>query len=430
MASQALMGQSSPSFDAKKIFPTPNFLDLIVLEVVSRKLEDYVELAYGTFHPLPAFSATHRLVFQVEQSEELVIRYYAADRPDQDAYNYNISYSAESNAHPIYPRDYIVRRSQYAVIAKLTADPMFAAALLVKEDMVEDTGDPRIDSLYVRVRRIYETLPGPELIRKGYDVPTGAKTRIVKQRVVTATAVTVLGTSRVFDGVTMYAQDSYFEPDTSVVGTLVTVYQVLPTAVLTVYDQDEKTQVNVATSYQVVAMPVSAPSQTQGILITYQKIDSQKALKITRDFTEFLNFTYEEQRFAADSFPDLWDYTQFFWTNGCGAFSEERSAFSAHAQTRTEVTFDTSAQVIAGLVIKPQTLKLGHAVNLTNILVDAGSIIYAEPDCAATTSFAASDPSYTDYVDNIQNTEQLIAGESVLWRAGLWMTTKVYEIML
>lgn len=246
MATQAKAGQSSPSYDGKRIFPDPNFADNIVVEVLSRKLENYVELPYGTAHPNTTTFPSHRLVLQVEQTEEIVVRYYAANRIGQQVYNANISYSGDANAYPIFVRDYIVRRSDYGVITKLNAlsgliDADVTAggtgysqatvavslaggtgtggavsaivsdgvviglyitavgnytvaptatitggtgatgtvsiqpqtAVLVKEDLLSKTGDERIDGLYVLVRYIYETLPGPWLPFMRYDVQLG-----------------------------------------------------------------------------------------------------------------------------------------------------------------------------------------------------------------------------------------------------------------
>lgn len=117
---QAKAGQSSPSFDGKRIFPTPSYEDKIVVEVVSLKLEDYAEIPYGTAHPQTTLFPNHRLVLQVEQNEENVVRYYAADRATQQAYNANVSYSGESASHPIFTRDYLIRRSAYASTSRLS----------------------------------------------------------------------------------------------------------------------------------------------------------------------------------------------------------------------------------------------------------------------------------------------------------------------
>lgn len=242
MGTQARAGQSSPSFDGKLLFPSPDYRDKIVVELVSKKLENYAPAPYGTAHPDTTLYPTHRLVLQAEQDPETAVRYYAADRSDEDWHNASISYSSDSKDHPIFIRDYIVRRTAYAAITRLTAlsglfdsdvtaggtgyaqetttaslsggtgsggvvAPIVSngaviglvittqgnytvaptvtinstgsgagataavavqlqTATLVKEDMLAKTGDERIDSLYVLVRRIYETLPGPWI----YDV--------------------------------------------------------------------------------------------------------------------------------------------------------------------------------------------------------------------------------------------------------------------
>lgn len=287
------------------------------------------------------------------------------------------------------------------------------------------------DNQQNNVRYAWERLPGVELIRKGYDQETGAPTRVVRQRVALPTAPTALGASRTFDTIGMFAQDSYVEPESEVVGTLVTVYQQLPTAVLTTYDNDEETLVSVKTTYQVVALSgITAPSSTTGIIINYKKIDSQKALKITRDFTNFLSFTYAEQRFSADTFPALFDYTVYEFTDACGAFSNIRASFSTRVQTSIAISYSNAVDPVAGLTLIPKTLQLGRGVQISaNVLVDAGSFTYVG-NCTGTVTWDASSPDYTTYVGTIQGTSQIIAGESTLWKALIWRTLRVSQVML
>lgn len=244
------MGQSSASFDAKKILPTPSFADTIVVEIVSRKLPDYDKVPYGTAHPETALFPDHRLVLQVAQNEEDVIRYYASDRATQQTFSASISYSGESATHPIFSRDHLIRRSAYVATNRNTplsglidADVTAAGAgytqatttaslaggtgtggavsvivspsgaviglyitalgnytvapnltitdtgggagatgtvsiqpqdaVLVKEDMSAKTGDDRVDGLYVLVRFVYETLPGPWIPFTRWDLLLG-----------------------------------------------------------------------------------------------------------------------------------------------------------------------------------------------------------------------------------------------------------------
>ncbi len=211
---------------------------------------------------------------------------------------------------------------------------------------------------------------------------------------------------------------------------VIRVYEMLPGAVLTEYDQDEQTQVVVTTTYQVVVAPTSAPTATPGILISYRKIDSIKSLKITRDFTKFKEFSYDEQKFAADQFPALLDFSTYVFTDACGAFSQLRSSLSAKTQIRTHVTFTDTKQTFTGLVLLPISLMLGRGFQINQqVLVDDYTYTYTGT-CTGTASGTGSDPTYTDYITNIQGTEQLVAGESVLFKGGLYRNTAVYEIMI
>lgn len=289
------------------------------------------------------------------------------------------------------------------------------------------------DSQNVNVSYRWETLPGPELIRKGYDLDTGAMTRVVRQKVSLPTYPTANGATRVFPingsggTASFVSQDSYVDPIDDITGWLVTTYQVIPTELITVYDQDEETLVNVRTTYRVVGYPITPPTPTTGIIINYKKIDSQKALEITRDFTAFLAYSYTEQRFSADTFPALFDYTQYEWSDACGAFSQIRASFSTSVQTTTVITYDSSPQAIAGLTLIPKTLQLGRGVQISaDVLVDSGNFIYSGT-CTGTVTFGASSPDYSTYVGSIMGSSQLKAGESVLWKARIWRTTRVYQ---
>lgn len=288
------------------------------------------------------------------------------------------------------------------------------------------------DNQQNNVRYAWERLPGVELIRKGYDIETGAPTRVVRQRVALPASPTALGAARTFDTISMFAQDSNVEPESEVVGTLTTVYQQLPTAILTVFSQDEETLASIATSYEVVAMPVSQPTKTAGIIIEYRKIDSVKALKITRDYRDFLNVTYEEQRFSADSFPALFDYTVYVFTDACGAFSNIRGAFSAAVQTRITITYTASVTFVSGLTLIPKTLQLGRGVQISSqVLVDAGSYDYTgSGSCSAVVTWGASSPDYSTYLGSVAGTFQVKTAESTLWKALLWRNVQVEQFYI
>jgi len=155
--------------------PTPVIDDVIITEVVNAWKGDYQKLEYGTmWDSVPHGSQQgsfpeHKLVFQQVSSEDgqWVKRIWANDRVNQDSYNYAIKYSAGSQQHPIYTRTYIVPRETYFPLVDLTPDTMFPNALLTDEATTRNEG--ALDSKYITVTRVFETLPGPIVPSQRYN---------------------------------------------------------------------------------------------------------------------------------------------------------------------------------------------------------------------------------------------------------------------
>jgi hypothetical protein len=150
-------------------YPTPNTSDLILVEDVDSRLPGYQVLEYGTPHKNVQKYPGLKLVSQqpLQDTDTFVRRVYAKDRVDQDAYNYAIKYSGGSSDHPIYIRTYILPRKGYTPLASGTLDPEFGGAVYVQEEL-SNVDDPSLNSLFVKVTRVFETLPGPSLGGKGY----------------------------------------------------------------------------------------------------------------------------------------------------------------------------------------------------------------------------------------------------------------------
>jgi hypothetical protein len=153
-------------------YPTPNIEDLIVVQDVDTRVPGYAALAYGDPHPDPVTFPGLKLVSQSPLDQESnhmwVRRIYAKDRLDEDAYNYAIKYSANDPGFPTYIRTYTVLRSEYAPLPAGSPDPVFPDAKLISEEVQRFKGDAQdgaLDSLYVKVLRAFEKLPGPEITR-------------------------------------------------------------------------------------------------------------------------------------------------------------------------------------------------------------------------------------------------------------------------
>ena len=155
--------------------PTPVIDDVIITEVVNAWKGDYQKLEYGTmWDSVPHGSQQgrfpeHKLVFQQVSSEDgqWVKRIWVNDRVNQDSYNYAIKYSGGSQAHPIYVRTYVLPRDGYTPLPDLTPDETYPTALLVEEEVQRNEGE--LDSKYIKVVRVFETLQGPEITSYRYN---------------------------------------------------------------------------------------------------------------------------------------------------------------------------------------------------------------------------------------------------------------------
>ena len=178
-------------------YPTPNPADLMVVQDVDTRLPGYQPQNYGDPHPDSTTYPNLKLVFQTPLDNEnnfmWVRRVYANERFNQEAYNYAIKYSGEDPSKPIYVRTYTLPRDSYSPLAKGSQDPM-GNGVLVEEStdrIKDDQTDGQLDSLFIKVTRVYETLPGPGLTtkKKGAAGSIPAKFQAARQVTVTKTTV-------------------------------------------------------------------------------------------------------------------------------------------------------------------------------------------------------------------------------------------------
>lgn len=199
------------------------------------------------------------------------------------------------------------------------------------------------------------------------------------------------------------------------------------------YDIDEETGQTIHSTYQVVAVADAGTATSAGGVTTrYKHIDKWRSMKIVTAYSTPPD--YEEQRFGAFSFPALFAGSAFYtWSSECGAFIAAgglRSSFAASVPHRVVIEYSVGRPSnIDGLTLIPQTLVLGKGVQLPqDIICDSDSFTYSGT-CSGTVTFGGSDPDYSTYVGSIQGTEQLITGESVQTKAGIYRTTSVYVTM-
>lgn len=171
-----------------KSFPTPVIDDVVITEIVNAWKGDYKALDYGVkWDEAPHASMQgshpdHKLVFQDPASAdgEWIKRIWVNDRVNQDSYNYAIKYSGGSQSHPIYIRTYVLPREGYVPLPDLTPDDVYPTALLVEEEVQRNEGE--MDSKYIKVVRVFETLQGPEISSLRYN-ERGDLEEVINQQV-------------------------------------------------------------------------------------------------------------------------------------------------------------------------------------------------------------------------------------------------------
>ena len=177
-------------------YPTPNISDLMVVQDVDTRLPGYVAAEYGDLHPDQVSYPGLKLVYQTPLDNESnymwVRRVYSKDRTDQDTYNYAIKYAGSDPNFPTYIRTYTLLRSEYQPLGRGAVDPLFPTApngndVVLNTEEVErykdDTKESELDSLYVKVTRVYITLPGPTIFGGQVDSRYGIPISVEKQAV-------------------------------------------------------------------------------------------------------------------------------------------------------------------------------------------------------------------------------------------------------
>jgi hypothetical protein len=288
--------------------PTPVIDDVIITEVVNAWKGDYQKLEYGTmWDSVPHGSQQgsfpeHKLVFQQTSSEDgqWVKRIWVNDRVNQDSYNYAIKYSAGSQAHPIYTRTYVVPREGYEPLPDGTPDTLFPTAVLVDEE-ADRTGN-ELDSKYITVIRVYETLPGPILAGKQMVTQFGGGVvDITQQTVFTGTGATGAEISPNFRTI-----QSSITPEDVSKSTIKTAE--LPSGeewpVLTTY-KDGPFNERIIIESQVVPIGTPLPNNSGAIIWESEDADKWRSIHTSRNCSALLDKQFIEYQTTSFTFPAL-----------------------------------------------------------------------------------------------------------------------------
>jgi hypothetical protein len=287
-------------------FPTPVIDDVVISEVVNSWKGDYQPLEYGVLWrdvshaPNQGSFPEHKLVFQQPTSEDgqWVKRIWVNDRVNQDSYNYAIKYSAGSQQHPIYIRTYIVPREGYIPLPDGTPDPLFPTALLVDEEVTRNEGE--LDSKYITVTRVYETLPGPALTGKQMVTQFGGGVVETKRQTY-------------FTGATGADIDPNFRTLQASVTPEDVTKSIIETVELPVGEEwpmletikDGPFNERIILTSKVVPIATALPSNSPGIIWESEAADKWRSIHTSRNVTSLLGKEFLEYETSSFTFPAL-----------------------------------------------------------------------------------------------------------------------------
>lgn len=355
------------------------------------------------------------------------------------------------------------------------------AAILVSQKKQELATDDPLRNEFVNVLRVYETLPGPQLLTKSigqdnlipekyrglttklvtlqdvaatYTMPTSltgdqsyielAMQTIAKARLTIVEEVINVGSSltgrATDDQGTLTIVESLVDDGTAIdTGLLVKDSRVTPLGngksikitvsytdfpVMYDYDYDPEMGSLIVTTFQIVAAGTSG-SFSVGVITRIKHIDKWRSMRIIETYST--PASYDEQRFGAQQFPAI--LNDFFHSSDCGVqmnVGGGRAGFSSMCKSRLHVSFGSYGD-IDGLAIKPNSFAIS-SFKVNDVLNDALLLTSTEA-CAFSFTIPASSPTASGYAALI-GTEQIISGECVLWKAGIFKTSELYVTML
>ena len=439
--------------------PTPVIDDVIITETVNAWKGDYQKLEYGTmWDSVPHGSQQgsfpgHKLVFQQVSSEDgqWVKRIWVNDRVNQESYNYAIKYMDGSRNHPIYTRTFVIPRDEYYPFEDGTPDPVYPTALLTDQGVLRNEGE--LDSKYVTVIRVYETLNGPVVSSQSLvDTPVGLTTGTLSKQTIIGAGATPTGSfNTIQDQIT--AIDTYKAQRETVT--------VPGYPELTTYELDETLDVVVITNREVIDhnTPYSAPP----LVLTSQDrpIDQWKTLRITSRMANLPveRIEYKTQQFVFPSLLNLINVVQANIGFGRIPINDEDSEYatginkfvSVTPSIRPALSLPTLIKVVTNFYTSPQAAEVPFKIIAQNLSYNGALFSFnfgdaltngftIGPITAATTdprnsglsetiSFPASTPTRDGYLSLI-GTEIVIFSDVEYYRSNIWIKKTGYVTLI
>jgi hypothetical protein len=446
-------------------YPTPNIPDFYTKNghII---LVEKVNAEKGSYNPQPldgsvvyagrdASKWPSNLYLVAEQTEptgKFVFRIWANDRTlaSQDPWNYGIDYSLDDPTKPIYTREYIVPRSQYAAVSIGSVDPVFGGtAKISKQSMQElEDGNP-LRSRHVRVQRVYETIPSAAISGQSVN-KYGSVDTTIKQIVLPSSTASTSQTQGQIGGIDQFLVSDSINPVSAAKSEEQKVVMSQPPSVIT-YEITQDLAVVRTTTDMILRQNLTVPPipGTTGYAALLDVSDedvgfpwirrSSKSL-LTSGSTVIVPPPRVEFKTINYEFPGIiysWQAKQGTTENDVTtsptanlSFFNNRYPLSLTVSARHVITYHTSAQDLSDLqyfsvITQPWALKFFNIprnmihppapVTLRGQSVQSGGI-----DILISGGQGSTPSNY------IPGQEILIGGDCELWQGGIYMKQLIY----
>ena len=440
-------------------YPTPNVPDFYtksghIILVVKESVEK------GPYNPKPLdgsitysgrdankWPTTLYLVHQAPTPDgEFVYNTYANDRTlaSQDPWNYGIDYSLDDPTKPIYTREYIVPRSQYAPVSIGDADPVFGGTAKISKQVMRELGDDnRLRSRYVIVQRTYETIPSGTISGQAVN-QYGSVSTTIKQVVLPSATASTSQTQGQIGGINQYLVSDAINPVSAAKSEEQKVVMSQPPDVIT-YELTHDLATIKSTTSMILRQNLSAPTTPTGGILDVSDTDvgypwirrTTKSLQTDGSGNPILPPSRVEYKTGSYVFPGIiynWDTTL---VNGKIesqlSFFQNRYPIQLTVPIKHEISYQIGEPDISGLrffkvITQPWAREFfkipDGCIHPPAPVSLIGQTIYQNGFSYGIQGGQASTP--TSY---LVGQELLIGGETGRWQGDIWYTvlTKVKE---
>jgi hypothetical protein len=374
---------------------------------------------------------------------QYVYNTYANDRTlaSQDPWNYGIDYSLDNPNSPIYTREYIVPRSQYAPVAIGSTDPVFGGTSKISKQVMRELDDNNpLRSRYVIVQRVYETIPSSAISGQSVN-KYGSVDTTIKQVVLPSATASISQTQGQIGGINQYLVSDSISPVSAAKSEEEKVVMSQPPDVVT-YEITHDLAVVKSTTSMILRQDLAPPAAPTGAILDVSDTDvgypwirrTTKTLGVDGGGNPILPPSRSEFSTITYQFPGI----IYNWNTSLVqgklqsqlTFFGNRFPIAMIVPARRDITYSIGQPDISGLsyfkVVTQPWAKIYFSIPDGTIHPPAPVSLDGETISRNGISYDIGGGQSSQPSNYIIGQELLIGGETTRWQGNIWVTSLTY----